>query len=289
MKDCLHRKKKRHAFFQKGKRELGMMVVEALISFTIFVTAISAIVYLITIFTLHNRIQFAINSAAHELAGYSYVYQVFGIRSAEAAIEADGAKYTGAIDDTAGQLVDTWNKIENLQGSASEMQSNVESLSPSEIQNAVKEFSRDAADTADSAKESAVKVKSLLSNPNDLLVGIIYMAADGATTMAKSAFAAYAAEGMTNKYLAVGETSADDYLKSMGVADGYSGLNFSGSTMFCDSDRRLIDIVVEYDIDLKLIQLLVPEAKLHMTQRVTVAGWLGGDDRTPDKYGVKKQ
>lgn len=289
MKDCLHIKKEQCDFGQKGKRESGMMVVEALISFTIFVMVIAAIVYLITIFTLHNRIQFAINSTAHELASYSYVYQALGVRSAGKTMEGDGAKYTGAIDDTAEQLVDTWNQIENLQGSASGVQSSIENLSPSEIQNAVKNFSQDAKDTVDSAKESVTKVKSLLSNPNDLLVGIIYMAADAAAIEAKSAFATFAAEGITEKYLAVGETSADDYLKSMGVAEGYEGLDFSGSTMFCDPDRRLIDIVVEYDIDLKLIQLLVPEAKLHMTQRVTVAGWLGGDDRTLDKYGVKKQ
>ena len=53
--------------------ESGMMVVEAVIGFTTFLIVCLTIIFLINIFMLHNRIQFAINSAAHEIAAYSYI------------------------------------------------------------------------------------------------------------------------------------------------------------------------------------------------------------------------
>ncbi len=68
---------------KQKENESGMMVVEAVLSFTVFIMVVSAIVYLITIFTLHNKVQFAINSAAHEMASYTYLYQASGLRDAD--------------------------------------------------------------------------------------------------------------------------------------------------------------------------------------------------------------
>lgn len=274
---------------KKKDGEQGMMVVEAVLSFTIFILVVMVILYLITIFMLHNRIQFALNSAAHELAAYSYVYEAFGIRNAGGTIEEDGLSYVNAIDDTTGQLVDTWNKIGALEGSASGVQASIQTLSPAEIHGTMKELTQNTTALANSAKQSAQKVSNLVSNPNDLLVGIIYMAGDAATTAVKNAFAAAAAGGITEKYLAVGEGSADAYLRNMGVINGIDGLDFSASTMFCDKERRWIDLVVEYDVDLGFAKILIPEGRLHLIQRVSVAGWLGGDDVKLSDYGVKKQ
>jgi hypothetical protein len=259
--------------------ENGMMVVEALFSFTIFVMVIAAIVYLIAIFTVHNKIQFAINSVAHELASYSYLYQAFGIRSADSTISSDGATYVKNIDDTTNQVIDTLNKIEALNTGGTSL----ESLSVSDVQNKWSQINS----AYESGKESSSMIYNLVSNPNDLLVGIIYMAADAAATETKSLFAQYASIALTGKYLKNNDMTADEYLRSMGVIDGYDGLDFSNSSVFCDSGKRLVDIVVEYDIDLSFVKLLIPKGKLHMVQRVTVAGWIDGDGATLSTYGVK--
>jgi hypothetical protein len=100
---------------------------------------------------------------------------------------------------------------------------------------------------------------------------MIYMGASAGSYTVKSIGATAAAAAVTKKYL------DDDYLLAYGVKNGYSGLDFSGSTMFCDEDMRLIDIVVQYDIDLKFIGLIMPEDSLHVVQRVTVPAWLDGD------------
>lgn len=256
---------------KQKKSENGMMVVEAVLSFTVFIMVVSAIVYLITIFTLHNKVQFAINSAAHEMASYTYLYQACGLRDADQKIASDGAKYVGAIDDTANQIADTLNKIETLKGDAS----GISGLEPAQIQKTIDDLKA----AGSSGKESVNKVAGLVSNPNDLMVGVIYMAFSAADAGLKNIFASAATTIAAKKYLVQGDKDADAYLKSMGVKDGYAGLDFSHSTMFCDADNKLIDIVVEYDVDLSFVKLLIPKAKLHMVQRVTVSGWLGGDEK----------
>lgn len=94
--------------------EQGMIVVEATISFMIFLMVVIAIIYLTNIFIVHNKVQFAINSTAHQLSGYSYLYQTLGVRKAEQCVKADGSKYTKPIDQTAGQVIDTMNKIQTF-------------------------------------------------------------------------------------------------------------------------------------------------------------------------------
>jgi len=268
---------------KQKERESGMMVVEAVLSFTVFIMVVSAIVYLITIFTLHNKVQFAINAAAHEMASYTYLYQAAGLREADKKIAADGEKYVGAIDDTANQIADTLNKIETLSTDAAV----ISELDPSQIQKTIDDLKA----AGSSGKESVNKVVNLVSNPNDLMVGVIYMAFSAATSEVKKLFAGAAATMASKKYLEQGSRDADAYLKGMGVKDGYAGLDFSNSTMFCDKDYKLIDIVVEYDVDLSFVRLLIPEAKLHMVQRVTVSGWLGGDEeKSLSQYeGVEKK
>lgn len=265
------------------ENESGMMVVEAVFSFTIFIMVVSAIIYLITIFTLHNKVQFAINSTAHELASYTYLYQAAGLREADQGIASDGQKYVGAIDDTANQIADTLNQIETL----SEDVGNISTLDASQIQKTIEDLKA----AGSSGKESVNKVAGLVSNPNDLMVGVIYMAFNAATIEVKRVFAEAAATVATKKYLEQGSMDADAYLKNMGVKEGYAGLDFSNSTMFCDSNYRLIDIVVEYDVDLSFVRLLIPEARLHMVQRVTIPGWLGGDEeKALSEYkGVEKK
>ena len=112
-------------------------------------------------------------------------------------------------------------------------------------------------------------------------MGIIYMAVDGGSYYVKSLGATLAAQAMTEKYLRQGNLSADQFLKNYGVEEGYEGLDFTGSTMFCDEDYRMIDLVVEYDVHMGFLGLVLPEPKVHMVQRVSVSAWLGDNGVSP--------
>lgn len=221
------------------------------------------------------------NTAAHELASYSYLYQALGIRGAEQQIASDGASYTGPIDDTATQVVDTLNKIQTLSGDISGTAESVKQLevsqeSISNAYNSAKQTYEDGMATVESTKNSVQQVTDLFSDPQSLLVGVIYMGASGASYAVKSVGAQAAASVLTKQHLG---SNADEILRAYGVKDGASGLDFSGSTMYCDEDKKMIDFVVQYDIDMSFIRFVVPK-DIHVVQRVTVPAWLDGDGRT---------
>lgn len=246
---------------QLKEEQKGMMVVEAVITFTIFIMVVIAIIYLINVFVIHNKIQFAMNTAAHELASYSYLYQALGIRGAEQQIASDGASYTGPIDDTATQVVDTLNKIQTLSGDISGTAESVKQLevsqeSISNAYNSAKQTYEDGMATVESTKNSVQQVTDLFSDPQSLLVGVIYMGASGASYAVKSVGAQAAASVLTKQHLG---SNADEILRAYGVKDGASGLDFSGSTMYCDEDKKMIDFVVQYDIDMSFIRFVVPK------------------------------
>ena len=281
---------------QRENSESGMMVVEAVLSFTAFIMVVVAVVYLINIFMLHNKIQFAINSAAHEIAGYSYLYAALGLNEAENTLEADGSPYTTRINDTANQVVDSFNKIETLSGSIGGTVQSVENLELSEesFQEVAAQMDRLRDDTGaavDSVQSSAAGLKELFSDPKSLLIGMIYMGVYEFRYGAKSAIGTAAAAGLTEKYLEQGNMSADEYLRAYGVKEGYAGLDFSGSTIFCENKGagRLIDIVVSYDVDMSFLAYIIPETEIHVVQRVSVAGWVDGDGEKLSDYGITKK
>lgn len=266
---------------QLKEEQKGMMVVEAVITFTVFLMVVIAIIYLINVFIVHNKIQFAMNTAAHELASYSYLYQALGIRGAEQQIASDGAAYTVPIDDTATQVVDTLNKIQTLTGDISGTAESVKQLEVSQesitnAYNSAKQTYEDGKATVESTKKSVQQVTDLFSDPQSLLVGVIYMGASGASYAVKSVGAQAAASVLTKQHLG---SDADAVLRAYGVKDGAAGLDFSGSTMYCDKNKKMIDFVVQYDIDMSFIGFVVPK-DIHVVQRVTVPAWLDGDGRT---------
>lgn len=277
--------------------ESGMMVVEAVLSFTVFIMVVVAIIYLTNIFMLHNKIQFAINSAAHEIAGYSYLYAALGISDAENTVEADGRPHTTPINDTANQVVDSLNKIETLADSLGGTAQSVENLEFSEesfqeVKGQLDQLKADADAAVDSGIKSAAGLEDLFSHPKSLLVGVIYIGAYEAGYQAKSMIGRAAAAGLTKKYLEQGDLSADEYLRSYGVKDGYAGLDFSGTTIFCENKEgagRMIDIVVSYDIDMSFLAFIIPDPQIHVVQRVSVAGWVDGDGEKLKDYNIIKK
>ena len=258
----------------------GMVTVEVVISFTVFLVVVFGVIYFTNIFIVHNKIQFAINSAAHEIAAYTYLYQALGARDAEKTMNKDLGKYADNVDDTVTQVTDTMNKISGLYDSGKSLVDDASTVTLdteyiAKIEADAAKVEEAGGNAYGSGKESAAKIQGLFEDPSGTVVGIIYMAVDGASYYVKSLGARLAAEAMVKKYLKQGDMSADHFLKGMGVKDGYNGLDFSGSTMFCDDDYRMIDIVVEYDIHVGFLGLIMSDPNIHVIQRASVSAWVG--------------
>ena len=275
-------------FYRIGKE--GMVSVEVILSFTVFIVVVAGIIYFTNIFIVHNKVQFALNSAAHEIAAYTYLYQAFGVRAAEQQASKDLSPSAEKVDNTVSEVANTLNQISKLYNNTNTLASDVQTieLDPeyiSQLQGDVQAIKDSGGKVYESGSTSVQMIKDRFNDPNGTIVGIIYMAVDGASFYAKSLGATCAAKAMTGKYLKQGNMSADDFLKSYGVEEGYEGLDFSGSTMFCDAGNdqyRMIDLVVEYDIHLGLLGLILPEPTVHMVQRASVSAWVG--DNGTNKY-----
>ena len=247
--------------------ENGMMVVEAVISFMVFLFVVLAVISLINVYMVHNRIQFAVNSAAHEMSSYFYLYEAVGARAGSDQIYEDGApkreKLTKTAEDIAG-LFDSFQKVSEL---------NID-----EVQNQGQMVYDDVSDLAE--------------NPKDIVSGALYLGFDYVEGQVNGFVAGTIAEGLMKKYLEQKSTGqemdADAYLERYGVKNGIDGLSYAGTAFREDKGRRMIDIVVSYDLENDFVKLLGQEPLLHIVQRASVPAWLNGDGKDLSDYGIDR-
>ncbi len=272
-----------------NRNENGMIVVEAVISFTAFIMVCLMITFLINIFMLHNRVQFAINSAASEIASYSYLYEVTGLREGSETIQKDAEKATENLDGTLEQVMDTVNKFgeasDAIKDAGASAQGNItaignfdfSSVDVNSTVNALNNAKGAVGATWESGKQSMADIKSLFSDPSALMAAVIYAGIDIADYALKHLVGMGAAWALTSKYLKEEDRSADAYLRAYGVIDGYDGLDFTSSSVFADDGNRMVDIVVKYKIDLSFVNFVLPGMEVEVVQRSTVGAWLNGD------------
>lgn len=309
---------------EKLKDERGMVVVETIISFTAFVITVAGIIYFINIFTVHNKIQFAINSAAHEIASYSYFYDALGVRKASQDLNADWSGDASRIDESTEAVLKTLNfgyktyeqGVKTYETGKETVQSaydftddlgdltlslslvddvkNLYDEAEGVYNNGVQTYEEgkktyeQGKKTVAQGKEATSKVVALLKNPKQMIAGFIGIAMLEGQSQIKHLAGSMLAEGLTEKYLEVGGMSADSYLRSYKIMGGYAGLDFSESSLFADEEQKAVDIVVEYDIDLGFLGLISTRKTAHVVQRATVIGWVGGDDNYVSKH-IKKE
>lgn len=242
---------------RKRGSESGMLTVEAVLCLMPFVLVILGIISFINIFMVHSKVQVALYETANELSAYTYFYQALGIRDADGKLGSD-------IESGTVQLTAFLEDIETARANL-------------ENKNATEE---DFKGVINSGRE-------LVSSPQTLIRNIVYMGIGKAEEAGKSWLASLIAKPLTQNYLntstsllSSGGQSADEYLKAFGVRGGMDGMDFGKSTIFTDSDHKMIDIVVEYDLDVYFFRLLFKNPSIHIVQRAVVPAWLDGDGRS---------
>ena len=265
-----------------GKSEKGMMTVEAVLSLVPFIMVILGIISFINIFMVHNRIQYAMYQIGNELSGYTYLYQALGLRDADKTLEAEAA----GPKETVTQVMDLITQFEAGRASVEKL----EDSTLGEFAGNVEEVVNNGEELVDQAKTVAPALQQYLSNPTDILWDAFSLGADTVVEYGKSAALAGIADGLMGIYLDMDYSeahsmNADEYLKFFGVTSKTGGqlLNFDKSSLFGDGDCRLIDIVVEYDIEVYILKLFLKDPTIHVVQRVVVPAWLDGDGRTYQK------
>jgi len=244
----------------QDKKENGMMTVEAVLCLVPFILAILGIISFANIFMVHNKIQHAIYESASELTAYTYLYQVSGWRSADKTLIADSKDVTDFLQ----SFDEARTALSNLTGGDTDYE-------------ALKDKIGDAEDKVGDTYDKGME---LAKNPKKTMQEIISKLISVASGEIKDGSLEWIGGLLVEGYLENGEESADAYLKAYGVKDGVKGLDYSKSKLFTDDKLRMIDIVVEYDLEIYFFKLFFKDPSIHVVQRVAVPAWLDGDGGT---------
>ena len=264
-------------------RERGMITVEAVLSLVPFILLVMGIISFINIFMVHNKIQYAMFQSANELSAYTYFYEAFGVRAADLKLKADIDKETQELDTA---IDDTTSFLDQL----SALDNSVKNAQNSDITNVYENVSNvvmEGQNTVDAGKQAADSIVTLVSDPKDLLRNVVYYGIEQGEEKLKTLFLSAVESLLLPTYLNTSfmqeePMTADEYLKAYGVVDGVKGLDFGKSSLFTDDDYSMIDIVVEYDMEIKFFNLFLKDPKIHVAQRCAVPAWLDGDGKHYD-------
>ncbi|MDO4295486.1 MAG: pilus assembly protein [bacterium] len=258
---------------KEENRQAGMLTVEAVLSLVPFILVILGIISFINIFAVHNKIQYALYQMGNELSGYTYFYQALGVRGGDLALKNDIDKNTEKLDKTMEDFTSFLEQIGELEGSVNQIGSGNENWG---------EIVDQGQGSVEQGGELIGSTVDLLRDPKGIVRGLVYLGIEKAEGAAKSFLLSTISDGLMQLYLDESfakyqPRNADAYLKAYGVKDGIRGLDFSESDLFNDKNYRMIDIVVEYDIEVYFFKLFLKDPTIHVVQRCAVPAWLDGD------------
>ena len=259
------------------RSEKGSMAVEMIISFLAFIVFVGFMVNLINIYTFHNKMQYALNASAQDIASMSYVmYVKTGIKGVDKEVHKDSSKYMDNNDKTADQLFDTYEKFHKISFDLS----------------TIKDF-------VQSAGSSYQLVKERTEDIDGTLIGILYRLMQNGMNKIKSDEGQSAAKILVPGYLETQDlgfktvSSYEDVLKRYYVEN----VSYAGTEIFPDG-TSLIKLQVQYDVNVGFFNINKPTgekgllsgivgkdgSKIHIVQCAVVSGWNDGDGK---KIGEK--
>lgn len=243
--------------------ENGYIVVETIGVFIPFVLLMVSILSLVNIVTLQTRIHYALTQAANTISMYSYILEITGAANAFTELDSRAERVKKEAD----ELKNDINKVFD----------GIKSLSLGETAEQGKALLKRAIGLGEEIIDDPKKTLQLILNYG-LNEGRNYIFSE-------------LVRPLVGRYLANGDMSGDEYLRSVHVSDGLKGLNFNEFTLFDlssigQNNSILIDkngdirLVVQYKIEYRFGNLPLPfEPALKVTQQVKTKAWLNGSGK----------
>lgn len=255
----------------------GAIIVEASLTLTMFICLLASIIALTNLFIVHNRIQYALTQTSNTISHYGYLYTAVGLQSVDQQNNQKIENDTKDLNKTAGSILEFSDSLNDFVQTSGNTVDSIKCQDFSDIQNQIENTINGFDETTGNAKTVISDVKNLVKNPKGLLIAIAQTCVAEAKSAVKSWIAQAISQSLVEEYLpTTSGASADEYLKHMGVVDGSEGLNFSGSTIFDDDDCKIVDLIVQYDVE---IHFGFISKKIHLLQRSVAVAWTDGDGK----------
>ena len=243
--------------------EKGYIVVETVGAFIPFVVLIVAVLSLINVITLQARVHYALTQTANTLSMYCYTLEVLDVADALKDLDDRSSRVRAGAD---GLKTDINGVIEGIS-----------SLS----------FAK-AGEHGSSALDRVLDFGgSIADDPMSVIQSFAqYGLNEGASLIFEQL-----ARPLVGRYLSDGDMSGNEYLESVDVIGGLSGLEFYEFTLFDlgsigHNNSALIDkngdvrLVVQYDIEYRFGSLRLPfRPSMHVTQTAVTKAWLNGSGK----------
>jgi len=243
----------------------GYIVVETVGAFIPFLFMVVAILSLVNIVTLQARMHYALTQAANTLAMYSYALEVTGIANGLSTLD---------------------NKADKVSREANAMRNDVEG-----VLSGIESFS-DISGAAGHGEAAVTRAfdwgEEAAGNPKEVLQKLMNY---GLNEVRGQLFEELA-RPLVGRYLANGEMTGDQYLRSVGVvnsSNGQAGLDAiefhkwgnlgMGNSAVVDKDGN-VKLVAHYEIKYTFGVLPLPfEPTLRITQTAITRAWLNGSGK----------
>lgn len=243
----------------------GAATLEAAIVLPLLLCAFFSVVFLVKTVYTYSLIQHAISETATEIASAGYIYHISGIRDLHDIVRDTINDRTDLLKDQAESVVDAYGY---LCGSGADLYGNTGD-GPGRSDptgDVINKFSR----IFDYSRDIAAA-------PLDEIKTIACFIAGGVFDDVKTQLFIPIVRQYMKKHLVTEDiTDVDERLRYLNIVNGFSGLDFSGSSFLSDRSED-IDIVVRYRIRLPLPVNFAGD--LEIVQRARAKAWLGGDTK----------
>ena len=267
------------------KDECGAMFVEASIVLPIFMIAVLSFISLISLYTVHSKMQYAINQTVNETAVYCYFYSYLNLRDVNSQIQDINNSNMQSTDEAVGNVVDIIDTCSSALNSLSADMSDIKTgnFDIGGIDEKIDGYTQNWDTITNDAEKIEGYIDDVCDNPKVIISWLLGYAANSALENGKKALGSYVIyPALTYKYLGYSKSDGDKkaFLEKMGISE----LDFTNSSLLPEIqgtsslNNRTIDVVVTYDYTLPFSILPKEASTFHIVQRAVGLSWGDGDD-----------
>lgn len=261
------------------KNENGALFIEAALVLPIFMMAILSFVFLISLYTTHDRIQYAITQTANETATYAYFYEYMGVRAENAKLQNANSQNWSSTDKAVGNVKDIINKTSSTVADFSGVLSG-----QTDYNTALDNMDQNLESIDGNIDDLELYVEDIKNNPKQLITMFLSYTANSAVETGKDYLAPPLYESLTYKYLDTDEeTLKKSGVKNVSFAGSKLLMQFQGESIHKSLNNRIIDVTITYDYTLPFSVLPESVRTFHIVQRSVAIAWCGDDNDTNKK------
>lgn len=262
---------------RKKRRVAGAIAIEAVLSLTVFMLAILALLMGSMLMHAQAQMQYALNQTAKEISGYFYLLDKFGVASALSQKTTDtAAANVQQLNDSIGHIVSFAGEIKNdagqIEQEATETIENAKAgtLTDEDIAR-LKSIGADEKEKIEAEVETIKDDIQLLkkADKKEMFKGVLQVFS---RALINTAFSEYVTplvcEVLVPKYLTQGDE--DTYFNALGIDP--TSISFKGSQML--GDGRTINLVVTYTVDASKLTLGFYKKELHFRHVASTCAWV---------------